>query len=113
MPPSATPDPCREVFWSGDFNIEVEACLFFFSFCFPPYIPYNATYVLSPENNKIKLTCPLFAGEGQVIVAGHIVPLPPLMPDHHHTVLSRLEEAVRLVRPPVIILLPEHVFSLL
>lgn len=32
--------------------------------------------------------CSLFAGEGQVVVAGHIIPLPPLMPNHHHTVLS-------------------------
>lgn len=32
--------------------------------------------------------CSLFAGESQVIVAGHVVPLSILMPDHHHTVLS-------------------------
>ncbi len=57
-------------------------------------------------------TCPLFAGESQVIVAGHVVPLSALMPNHHHAVLSGLEEAVRLVRPPEVILLSEYTFSL-
>lgn len=48
----------------------------------------------------------LFASECQVVVAGHVVPLAVLVPYHHHAVLPRLEEAVRLVRPPVVILLP-------
>ena len=45
------------------------------------------------------------AGEGQVVVAGDIIPLAVLMPYHHNTVLSRVEVVVRLVRPPVLILL--------
>lgn len=48
--------------------------------------------------------CSLLAGEGKVVVTGYIVPLSSLMPDHHYTVLSRLEEAVGLVGPPVVIL---------
>lgn len=56
-------------------------------------------------------TCPFLAGECQVIVAGYVVPLAPLMPDHHHAVLSRLEETVRLVWPPVVKLLWENMFS--
>lgn len=56
-------------------------------------------------------TCSLLAGESQVIVAGHVVPLPSLVPDHHHAVLSGLEEAVGLVRPPEVVLLSEHTFS--
>lgn len=55
----------------------------------------------------LRLTCSLLAGEGQVVVAGHVVPLPPLVPDHHHAVLAVLEEAVRLVGPPVVVLLQE------
>ena len=48
------------------------------------------------------------AGEGQVIVAGDIIPLAVLVPDHHHTVLSGVEVVVRLVRPPVDKLLQEE-----
>lgn len=47
----------------------------------------------------------LFASECQVVVAGHVVPLAILVPYHHHAVLPRLEEAIRLVWPPVVILL--------
>lgn len=50
-------------------------------------------------------TCSLLAGEGEVVVAWNIIPLAVLMPYHHHTVLTRSEEAVRLVGPPVFILL--------
>ena len=50
-------------------------------------------------------TCALLAGEGEVVVTGHVVPLAVLVPDHHHTVLPQLEEGVRLVRPPVLVLL--------
>lgn len=39
-----------------------------------------------------------------MVVAGHVIPLPPFMPNHHYTVLPRLEKAVRLVGPPVVIL---------
>lgn len=56
-------------------------------------------------------TCSFLAGEGQVVVAGYVVPLAALMPDHHHAVLPGLEEAVGLVRPPVVILLPETVYQ--
>lgn len=33
-------------------------------------------------------TCSFFAGECQVIVAGHVVPLSSFVPDHHHAVLA-------------------------
>lgn len=46
--------------------------------------------------------CALLTGEGQVVVAGHIVPLSALMPDHDHTVLAGGEEAVRLTITPVL-----------
>lgn len=44
----------------------------------------------------------LLAGEGQVVIARHIIPLAVLMPDHHHAVLARGEEAVRLTLSPVL-----------
>lgn len=50
-------------------------------------------------------TCSLFASEGQVVVARHVVPLAVLVPDHDDAVLARREEAVRLVGPPVLVLL--------
>ena len=50
-------------------------------------------------------TCALLAGEAQVIVAGDVVPLAVLVPDHHHAVFPRLEEAIWLVGPPVFVLL--------
>lgn len=56
-------------------------------------------------------TCSLFAGECQVIVAGHVVPLPSFMPDHHHAILSWLEETVWLVWPPVVELLWKNTLS--
>lgn len=46
-------------------------------------------------------TWAFLAGEWQVVVAGHVVPLAALVPDHHHTVLSRVEIIIWLVRPPV------------
>lgn len=52
-----------------------------------------------------RLTCALFTCEGQVIVAGDIIPLALLVPDHHHTVLSGGKEVVRLVGAPVLKLL--------
>jgi len=52
------------------------------------------------------LTCSSLAGEGKVIVAGNIVPFALLMPDHHNAVLTRREEVIRLVGPPVLKLLP-------
>jgi len=42
------------------------------------------------------------AGEGKVVVAGHVVPLPALVPDHHHAVLLGVEVVIRLVGPPVL-----------
>lgn len=59
------------------------------------------------NNNKkqLCLTCAFLAGEGEMVVAGHVIPLAVLVPDHHHTVLSRLEETVWLVGTPVLILL--------
>lgn len=51
------------------------------------------------------LTCALLAGEGEVVVAGYVIPLTVLMPDHYHTVFTRREETVRLVWSPVFILL--------
>lgn len=56
-------------------------------------------------------TCSLFTGECQVIVAGHVVPLPSFMPDHHHAILSWLEETVGLVWPPVVELLWKNTLS--
>lgn len=50
-------------------------------------------------------TWPFLAGERQVVVAGHVVPLAVLVPDHHHTVFFRVEVVIWLVRPPVLILL--------
>ena len=39
------------------------------------------------ELHQAMHTWAFFAGERQVVVAGHVVPLALLMPDHHHTVL--------------------------
>lgn len=50
-------------------------------------------------------TCSLFAGEGEVVVARHVVPLAVLVPYHDDTVLAHSEEVVRLVGPPVLKLL--------
>lgn len=50
-------------------------------------------------------TCALFACKGQVVIAGNVIPLALLMPDHHHTVLPGGKEVVRLVRAPVLKLL--------
>lgn len=53
------------------------------------------------------LTCSFLAGEREVIVAGDIVPFALLVPDHHNAVLTRREEVVGLVGPPVLKLLPK------
>lgn len=53
------------------------------------------------------LTGALLAGVGEVVVTGHIAPAPPVMPYHHHTVLSRQEVTVRLAPVPVLIQLAE------
>ena len=42
---------------------------------------------------------------GEVVVTRYVVPLSVLVPDHHDTVLPGGEEAVRLIWPPVLILL--------
>lgn len=43
------------------------------------------------------------AGVGQVIVAGYVAPAAVVVPNHHHTVLSRQEVAVGLPSVPVLI----------
>lgn len=40
-----------------------------------------------------------------MVVAGDVVPLAVLMPDHHHAVFAGVEVVVGLVRPPVLELL--------
>lgn len=52
-------------------------------------------------------TCAFLADVGQLVVAGHVVPFAILMGDHHHAVLSSRKEIIRLVLPPVLILLQE------
>lgn len=47
--------------------------------------------------------CAFLADVGQVVVAGHVVPLAVLMGNGHHTVLPSCEEIVRLALPPVLI----------
>jgi len=64
-----------------------------------------AMHAFSKVRDDLSATCALLAGEGEVVVARDIVPLAVLMPDHHYAVLARREEAVRLVGPPVFILL--------
>lgn len=51
------------------------------------------------------LTGALFTREGQLVIAGDIVPFALLMPDHHDTVLSSGKEVVRLVGTPLLKLL--------
>lgn len=48
--------------------------------------------------------CSFFAGIGEMIIAGNIIPLAVLMPNDYDTIFSSREEAVRLVGPPVLIL---------
>lgn len=50
-------------------------------------------------------TCAFLADVGQVVVAGHIVPLAILMGNGHHAVLPACKEVIRLVLPPVLIYL--------
>ena len=50
----------------------------------------------------LMLTGAFLAHVGQVIVAWHIIPLPVLSADHHHTVLAASKEVVRLVLSPVL-----------
>lgn len=47
--------------------------------------------------------CAFLADIGQVIVAGHIVPLAVLMGNGHHTILPSRKEIVRLALPPILI----------
>lgn len=42
------------------------------------------------------------AGIGKVVVTGDVIPLSTLMPDHHHTILPRVQVVVWLVFPPVL-----------
>lgn len=48
-------------------------------------------------------TCAFLADVGQVVVAGHVIPLAILVSDGHHTVLPACEEVIRLVLPPVLV----------
>lgn len=76
----------------------------------PSYAPSSAI-----DRQWAEVTCfglkqhtwPFLAGERQVVVAGHVVPLAVLVPDHHHAVFFRVEVVIWLVRPPVLILLRE------
>lgn len=47
--------------------------------------------------------CAFLADVGQVVVAGHVVPLAILMGDGHHTVLTACKEVIWLALPPVLI----------
>lgn len=58
------------------------------------------------------LTCSFLAGEREVIVAGDVIPFALLVPDHHNAVLTRREEVIGLVGPPVLKLLPKEKSSL-
>lgn len=53
-------------------------------------------------------TCAFLADVGQVVVAGHVVPLAILMGNGHHAVLASCEEVVRLALPPVLIYLQQR-----
>lgn len=55
--------------------------------------------------SQARFTCALFTREGQVVIAGHVIPLALLVPDHHHAVLSGGKEVVGLVGAPVLKLL--------
>ena len=77
----------------------------FISFLFPFL---SASCVVKPGRGggaARGVTCAFLAGEGEVVVAGDVVPLAVLVPDHHHAVLPRGEEAVGLVGSPVLVLL--------
>lgn len=50
-------------------------------------------------------TCAFLADVGQVVVAGHVVPLADLVGHQHHAVLTARKEVVGLVLPPVLVLL--------
>ena len=50
----------------------------------------------------LPLTRPTLAGEGQVVVAGNIIPLAVLVPNHDHTVFSGIEVVVWLVWSPIL-----------
>lgn len=53
-------------------------------------------------------TCAFLADVGQVVVAGHVVPLADLVGHQHHAVLAARKEVVGLVLPPVLVLLVGH-----
>lgn len=59
----------------------------------------------APEVLLSQPTWAFLAGEGQMITTGYIIPLAVRMPDHHHTIFFRVHVVVRLVRPPVLVLL--------
>lgn len=55
-----------------------------------------------------RLTQPHFAGVGEVVVAGHVAPLAPIVPHDDHAVLPGEEVAVGLPGVPVLIELGEQ-----
>lgn len=53
-------------------------------------------------SGKFQPTGSSLAGEGKVVVTGHVIPLSALKPDHHHAVLPGIEIVIWLVGPPVL-----------
>ena len=53
-------------------------------------------------------TCAFLADVGQVVVAGHIVPLAVLVGNGHYAVLPTCEEVIWLALPPVLIYLKNN-----
>lgn len=56
-----------------------------------------------PGQGWSQLTQPHFAGVGEVVVAGHVAPLAPIVPHDDHAVLPREKIAVGLPRVPVLV----------
>lgn len=67
-----------------------------------PGVLILSTLLIPP---RLLLTCALFTREGQLVIAGNVIPLALLMPDHHHAVLPSGKEVVWLVGAPVLKLL--------
>lgn len=77
---------CRRYMCNNDFASSETAKLLLYLYC-------SCTAVR---------TCAFLADIGQVVVAGHIVPLAVLMGNGHHTVLTTCEEVIWLALPPVL-----------
>lgn len=63
------------------------------------------TGTLGLPPSLLSRTRAFLADVGQVVVAGHVVPLADLVGHQHHAVLAAREEIVGLVLPPVLVLL--------